>query len=566
MTIRNITKSTGGGERTMKSLIALLALSLAGNAGATDYPHYRGDGSGAPPDTKLTLIAAAKDAKLVWSSEVPAPELGREDPFQGGRYGSSGFGIPVLAEGRVYLGYWQPAGPKVLAGPGADRHCGKLPAQFDADEIVICLDAANGKTLWQTVFPGHGWNYPAISAHDGQITTCVAAGKVLMLGATGWAYCLDAKTGDKLWEQRTGKMATVWESYKVDVLSGKCPPGKGVAEGYQNLTAKPPANPEHGGSGGGGFNSTPRIFGEVAVFNLMGRETVAFDLATGKERWRKGGKNREYLMTSSTCPVAWRHNGKDYLICYSGGGCVDPVTGELLWTIPEKLGGKYQGNTPSISGDILVATTADPSGGKDTGIAAYRLSSKGAERLWQRDDVRIAYMSPVIHRGHAYLHTAGKTDGGNDVGGQCVLQVDLLTGDTTGIASVPNENSQGGGPFVMDDRLIVFGGHLFDIAPDPKKNLPALGLLPTRAARCTIPSGADGRIYIRPRVPGGKNAADGDYARCLVQCFLPRGDEGGRGLHPLACRGLRDASSADRRKGLCRLEPRMRRDDARRDA
>jgi outer membrane protein assembly factor BamB len=486
--------------------LPVVCLILAARLPAADFAHYRGDGSGAPPDSGLSLVTDAAQARLLWSSQEPAPPSGRQDKDVLG-CGRGGYGVPVLAGGAVYLGYWLPSGPMVQ-GDGS-KHSSKQPVQVDADEVVICLDAASGKTRWKSVFQRRGWNYAAVYAGDGQITPCVAGGAVVMLGATGRLYCLEAATGATRWEQGTGEMAQRWERYKQDVFAGKDSPSRGGvatwdggAEVEEELAPPPPKNPELGGSGGGGFNSTPRIFGQMVVCGLMGREVAAFDLVTGAERWR----HREGLISASTCPVVWTHQGRDYLIAYPSGTCLDPVSGKILWTI-SGLGGAYQCATPAIAGDILISSVCEAKSKDDISVAAFRLRPDGCERLWRMaDGVQINYMSPVIHRGLVYLHAKERsTSVGNS---EVLLSLDLATGAERGRAPIRTENSAGGGPFALDGRIVVYGGLLFDAAPGPDGRLAPLGMLPSRAARCTFPTGADGRLYLRPRDD-----------RCLVQCW-----------------------------------------------
>lgn len=503
--------------------VALGAMGLAASLSAqerkpatsADYPAYRGDGSGAT-DSRLELVRSWSDARRVWASEEPAPPVGRGP--HGDTNAVGGYGVPVVAGDSVYVGYLIPTGPTF-------EGCLGKTGQPLADEVVICMDAKTGKTVWRTVFAGKGWNFCAVYPSDGQITPCVAQGKVLMQGSTGWAYCLDAQSGKVHWEKPTGKTCLAWDGFKAAVLAGTEKPKRmsypDLKFAQAALAPRPPANPEHGGSGGGGFNSTPMVFGDLAVFNAAGAETVAFDLATGQERWRRRG-----TMSSSASVVKWTHEGKEYLVGH--GVCVDPATGKDLWTFGP-LGGGYQGYTPAISGDLWVGVGNNGKTARGENrmfVVCYRFSPQGAKVVWRLpDDTNFTYMSPVIHRGRLYATmgwpklTPEETEtvtGIKDYAGPLLSGdtcIDMVTGKVLGNIGNAN-NDQGTSPFAMDGRVFTHGAFMFDAQPEAKGIWKPLATLKPRTQCCTFPTGANGFLYLR--AAGSKS---------LVECWDLRGKE-----------------------------------------
>lgn len=167
-----------------------------------------------------------------------------------------------------------------------------------AEDVVICLDLATGKTLWKCTAPGEAVGRMASS------TPCVSGGRVFALGSSQ-VHAVDAQNGARIWSAP--------------------------------LSVKAPA-------------SSPLAADGVVVVNAG--KLAAFDAATGKPLWtqeKAGGGN--------SSPVAWKQGDRTVVICNGRGALagVDLKTGEVLWTTPG--GGD---STPAIAGDALAVQTASP--------------------------------------------------------------------------------------------------------------------------------------------------------------------------------------------------------------
>ncbi len=166
-----------------------------------------------------------------------------------------------------------------------------------ANDAVICLDLATGKTLWKTELPG------AAVGRGGSSTPVVGDGKIFAVASTR-VWALDAATGQLAWQTPLDK--------KRGIGSSPLPP--------------------------------------VLVVNID--KLVAYDAATGKELWKQekaGGGN--------SSPASWRAGDKTLVLANGRAGldAVDLKTGAILWTAPG--GGD---STPAISGDTLVVQTRKP--------------------------------------------------------------------------------------------------------------------------------------------------------------------------------------------------------------
>ena len=208
-----------------------------------------------------------------------------------------------------------------------------------AKDRLLCLDAATGKTVWQTEVPGHNCRY-ACSA-----TPCIADGRCYLLMSDAHLYCFDAAKGQQLWRTKT-EAPTKTSASSVVVQDG------------------------------------------VAV--LVAGVLTGLDAKTGAVLW-----TQPKVTGLFASPAYWRTGDKTYLVCCGETDtfCFGPKTGEVLWSVP---GGGW--STPAVSGDHLVVFTNH----KRSGVVAYKLSAARPVKLWQLEgEDRGA--SPVIYGGHVYV-------------------------------------------------------------------------------------------------------------------------------------------------------------------
>jgi outer membrane protein assembly factor BamB len=173
----------------------------------------------------------------------------------------------------------------------------RIPTTVDlVDDMVVCLNASDGKTLWKTKYPGKVQDWGSSG------TPCVVAGRCYVGGTDGVMYCLNTEDGKEIWKTK---------------------------------------------SGGGARNSSPVVVGDAAV--LFADALTAFDINTGRILWTQND-----LKAEANSPAVWQKDGKTYLICNSSKqtACVNPPDGTVLWKVPG--GGN---STAAISGDWMVVNT-----------------------------------------------------------------------------------------------------------------------------------------------------------------------------------------------------------------
>ncbi len=187
----------------------------------------------------------------------------------------SGYSGPSVAHGRVYV---------------TDRIV--EPKQV---ERVHCFDAKTGKPLWS-----HGYDAPYVGVgYDAgpRASVLIDDGRAYSLGAMGHFFCFKSDDGKVLWQKDLNA------EYKIRM------PVWGIA-------------------------ASPIIFDDLVIVQIGGEGEaclVAFDKASGKERWRSFDDSASYA-----APIFIEQAGKPVLVCYTGGHVigVDPTDGRVLWQHP----------------------------------------------------------------------------------------------------------------------------------------------------------------------------------------------------------------------------------------
>jgi outer membrane protein assembly factor BamB len=230
-----------------------------------------------------------------------------------------------------------------------------------------------------------------------------ADGRVYAVGSTMRVRCLDAGTGERVWEQPLGPITKALEADRAD----------GSAKGHRIRMR----NRDWG--------FAPVVHAGSVITNDMSGGVVAFDAKTGRLRWR-------------TPKVAWKNST---VHPWSPGGratvivaglpaisCLDATDGSALWRIPASC---YRGIT--VSGDLLAyresvgppdGSTRDPQNAKDPAnhvCVVMQLDLQEPRQLWHtplkpKIDGKVVkeqfsnYVRPQIVDGRLYLSGGLWTD------------------------------------------------------------------------------------------------------------------------------------------------------------
>jgi len=339
------------------------ALAMAGAAApggevarnGAGWPCWRGpNGNGSADDGGFDLVDDFARAKLLWTSADTIPS--NDEKFD--RW-HAGYSSPVVAGGRVFLFYYRPHGrkdfiftPEDLAAFGTLGRGRNPPNVWQADDIVHCFDAADGKTLWKHV-DGRG----LIAAHGkngGHHTQCADEKRVYGVGTAGGVYCLDAATGEPLWQNY------LKESYR-DAFERSQAAGAGVF-------------------GRNGFNQAPCVIDDVVAVAADRFSAVGFDAATGRKLWTVGiAGGGSGARGESVIPVIWTHKGTRYFIV--ANTCIVPKTGKVLW----RIGGAITTSSPCVTEDYYICSGLGSQAGRAApaaGSTCFRISPGAFQKLW----------------------------------------------------------------------------------------------------------------------------------------------------------------------------------------
>ncbi len=240
-------------------LALLLSLFFANLVTADDWPQWRGPGrDGVWRESGVIEKFDGPQIPLRWRAEI-----------------AGGYSGPTVAEGRVFV---------------TDR-----VVEPEEIERVRAFDWETGKRLWTHDYP---CDYSAITYQAGpRASVTIDEGRAYSLGSVGHFLCLDAATGNVLWEKDLAK------EYELRI------PGWGIA-------------------------AAPLVEDDLVILHVGGARgacLIAFDKKTGQERWTALDDPASY-----SAPIVIDQAGKRVLVCWTGDRVVglNPSSGELYWGHP----------------------------------------------------------------------------------------------------------------------------------------------------------------------------------------------------------------------------------------
>jgi outer membrane protein assembly factor BamB len=236
----------------------------------------------------------------------------------------------------------------------------------DGAEVTRCLEAASGKELWSDKYDSLGAEGPSSGFSGPRSSPTVADGKVVTLGIRGVLSCFDAASGKLLWRKEDFKGA--WPRFFA--------------------------------------SSSPLATGGLCVAQLGGPNNggvVAYDLATGGEKWRWTGDAPAYAS-----PVLLTLDGATYVVAETDTKIValGLADGKLAWETPFAVQGRgYNAATPIVNGQTLIYA------GSGRGVTAVKIEKQGgalaAKELWKNPDSSVQFDTPVLKDGFVYGLSAG---------------------------------------------------------------------------------------------------------------------------------------------------------------
>jgi outer membrane protein assembly factor BamB len=229
-------------------------------------------------------------------------------------------------------------------------------------EVARALDLRSGRVLWRQGYLAPYDVYPGAASYGSgpRSTPVVHDGRLFTLGISGILTAWDTASGRIVWQKD---------------FAGRFP------------AAAPPF----------GTSMSPLIAGGRLIVHAGGHEggeLIAFDPATGDEKWTLKGDGPSY-----SSPILTSLLGQEQLVLQVHRRIlgVDPSSGKLLWSVPFVTPCNQNIVTPlPVGGRLLVSSL-------DKGTLAIDLKKEGdqwaARTAWHTREVSMYMSSPVLARG-----------------------------------------------------------------------------------------------------------------------------------------------------------------------
>ncbi len=412
---------TDRGAATAPAAAPVNRIATLAPATTTDWPQIRGQGGAATVMEGTVAVWGNAGPENLWSRKIGA-----------------GFSSPVIFSNNLFIVH--------RADGGTSRTTAEL------------LSADTGEPIWrQELLCSYGNG--AMDGDPGPKATPVySGGKLFFYDPAGMMFCLDAVSGETIWQTDLAKKY-------------------GSNQGYF------------------GMGASPIVCGQNVVVNVGGRAAAVVALATdtGAEAWKVFDDRASY-----SSPVQTMIGDKLALIVVTRLHVIgiEARSGKLAFkTRFGKTGPTAVAAMPVLIDDHVFVNAAYNVGGKTMALAGGEpsLGRDGyqPEVLWSDPDVFASqYSTPVLHQGLLY-GTSGREDFGNG-SFRCF---DPLTG----ALKWQQQNIAVGHSLLVGER-IVFLDHsgnlrLIEASPTGYKQLAECRLYasPTK----TIPAISNGRLYTR---------------------------------------------------------------------
>lgn len=305
---------------------AILVVVIAQTTFAQDWTQWRGPARDGVVPVANTPASWPASLRRAWRVEI-----------------GEGYSSPVVSNGKVFL-----------------------HARRDPSEVVVAINLADGKILWQQTYSADfKKNQYAVKMAKGPNATPLLIGsRLFTLGVTGILNAWDTATGKQLWTKDFSKTIDTSKLFCGTAASPLASGGRVVVQTGSDI---------HGG------------------------QIVALDPANGKIAWEWKGPGPGYAS-----PVIIEIAGKQQIVTMTNGSIVglDAKTGAELWTAP--FPDEWHENivTPVWTGTHLIVS------GTRQGTHAFSLIQTAgkwqATEVWKNADVAMYMSSPVYGDGFIY--------------------------------------------------------------------------------------------------------------------------------------------------------------------
>jgi outer membrane protein assembly factor BamB len=279
-----------------------------------------------------------------------------------------GMSSPVVMKGRVYT----------LGRTGEEKPSGTTAVGPRTQETVVCLDANTGQKVWehrmnmtQTEVPVHrlGWSNPVGDP---------ASGRIYVLGSQCNLICFEGETGKVVWQRQMTE-----EFGMISTFGGRTP--------------SPAIDEDQVFIGGVAFG-----WGDNA---RSGYRVFAFDKTTGELNWTSTTGGLPVDSPYQT-PVITVIEGQKQLVIGSGDGGVygfQPRTGKKLWG--HQVSKRGINASPLVDGARVYVCTGEVNidNSFNGTVRCIDVAGGKPKELWRKDGIEAGFASPTIADGVFYV-------------------------------------------------------------------------------------------------------------------------------------------------------------------
>lgn len=417
----------------------VLACGLIARAGDSQWPRFRGPNGAGISDAK-GIPATWADEDYAWKAKLPG----------------MGHSSPVVWGSRLFV------------------TCGDPKT---ATRMLLCLDAATGKTLWRRDFPAKPFRQHGDNAYASASPAADADGVVISL-STPDEVALAAldNAGNEVWRRGLGP----WIGNHGTGVSP-------IIEDGLVILANEQEDPR----------LIPSMYGSKPTLPPGKSFVAALDRKTGETRWQA---ERVTKISPYSTPCVWRPpGGRPELVLSSmahGISALDLATGETNWELGNLFRDRCVGSpilaAPADAGGLPLAIASYGTGTSGALMAAVRAGSRARgiepKLAWQLKGPVPLVPTPIVKDGWLYLWFDNGT----------VACHKAETGEMAWRDKLPAPFY--GSPVWADGRLycISKAGEVFVVAASPEK-FELLGRVPLGEPSFATPAVANGTMFLRTR-------------------------------------------------------------------
>ena len=226
----------------------------------------------------------------------------------------------------------------------------------DDNEVMRALDAATGKTIWETKYVATYKPNPAATRTHGtgpKSTPAFADGRLYTLGMSGMVTAFEAASGKLLWQKPS-----------------------------------PPVEPLYHTA------MSPVVDRGLVIVHVGGHSNgalTAFEARTGEVKWSWNGDGPAY-----GSPVVAELGGTRQVVTVTQDNLigVSAAGGELLWKRPYAVRATRNAATPVLHGQTVIVS------GLGLPVTAFRVMKRGdqwvSENVWENNDVTMDMSTGVL--------------------------------------------------------------------------------------------------------------------------------------------------------------------------